>query len=285
MQPNDLPIIKKLVTAFFALAIVAVLTVSPAAAQPPAPCTEDFTSDADASTSGFASSIFVHGVTVRWQLGNGFPGETGHSLWLFAGAIDPITFPGQTVTSARVRIRAYGATFVIFEGTADSLTQQFNPGPLVQISQATDTTPGDHGQPIGQITRITLQGYETQFDDIEVSPCGTTPPPAADVDVLVMPGSINPRRNDGVMKAVILSDADFNAATVDPQTVHFGDATVPFRYFLGDEDEDGDTDLIFFFLVREVGIQCGDTSILLTGQTTTGQSINGEGAITTVGCP
>jgi hypothetical protein len=87
------------------------------------------------------------------------------------------------------------------------------------------------------------------------------------------------------MKAVILSDADFDATTVDPQTVQFGNATVPFTVFPGDEDEDGDTDLIFFFLVGEVGIQCGDTSVPLTGQTLAGQPIEGEGAIDTVGCP
>jgi hypothetical protein len=86
------------------------------------------------------------------------------------------------------------------------------------------------------------------------------------------------------MKAVILSDAGFDATTVDPATVQFGAATVPFRYFFGDEDEDGDTDLIFFFLVGEVDIQCGDTTIRLTGQTTSGQQIEGEGPILTVGC-
>lgn len=100
--------------------------------------------------------------------------------------------------------------------------------------------------------------------------------------LLVRPGSINPNRNDGVMKAVILSSASFDATTVDPTT--FGAATVPFRYFTGDEDEDGDIDLIFFFLVGDVGIQCGDTSVPLTGQTIAGQLIEGEGAIQTLGC-
>ena len=285
MKQKNTSIITTLITTALVIMVVAVVNVSPVRSQTPAACREDFTSDTDPTTAGFASSIFVHNVTSLWSLGNGFPSDSGHAMWLFAGATDSITFPGQVVTSARVRIFAYGVSFVIFEGTGDTLTTRFNPAPLVQISQATDTTLGDNGQPLGQITRITLQGFETQFDDVEISPCGITPPTSTNVDVLVRPRAINPRRNDGVMKAVILTDADFNASTVDPQTVQFGDATVPFTYFLGDEDEDGDTDLIFFFLVRDVGVQCGDTSIPLTGQTTTGQSINGEGEIATVGCP
>ena len=286
MQSKKDSMIRRLVTAFFALTIVAVLTTSPAASQTPASCTEDFTSDTDPSMGGFANSVFVHGVTTRWQFGNSFPIDpSGHSLWLFAGAIDPITFPGQAVTSARVRIFAYGQTFVTYQGTGDTFTTQHNPGAFLQVSQATAATLGANGQPLGQITRITLQGFETQFDDVEISPCGITPPPSTNVDVLVRPTSINPKRNHGVMKAVILGDANFDATTVDPQTVQFGDATIPFRYFLGDEDEDGDTDLIFFFLVDDVGIECGDTTIPLTGQTTAGQLIEGEGEISTVGCP
>ena len=284
MKLNNVSRLKELVTAFFVFVIVAVVTVSPATSQTPSSCTEDFTSDADPSMSGFASSIFVHDVTFRWALGNGFPGETGHSLWLFAGGTDPITFPGRAVTSARVRIRAYGTTFVTFEGTGDSLTQQFNPGPFVQVSHSNHETIGDNGQPLGPITRITLQGFETQFDDVEISPCGITPPPSVTVDVLVTPRAVNPRRTDGVMRAVILSDAELDAATVDPQTVQLGNATVPFRFSFSDEDADGDMDLMLFFLVSEVGVLCGDTSVRLTGQTTTGQSIDGEGAIVTIGC-
>ena len=285
MESKSVSMSRKVSAALFAVVLVGVVTMSPVVAQTPPSCTEDFTSDSDASVSGFANSIFVHGVTSQWALGNGFPGESGHSLWLFAGATDPITFPGQTVTSARVRIFAYGTTFVIFEGAGDILTARFNPAPFAQVGQAVSTTVGDNGQPLGQITRITLRGFETQFDDVEISPCGITPQPSAHVDVLVRPRAVNPRRNDGVMKAVILTDADFDATTVDAQTVQFGNATVPFTSFPGDEDEDGDTDLIFFFLVGDVGIQCGDTSVPLTGQTLTGQAIDGEGTITTVGCP
>jgi hypothetical protein len=130
MKLKNTSISTKLVTAFSALIVAAVLTVSPAISQAPTACTEDFTSDTNSTIAGFANAVFVHGVTSGWQLASGFPSDSGgHSLWLFAGATDPITFPGQTVTSARVRIFAYGHTFVIFEGTGDTLTT-IQPSPV-----------------------------------------------------------------------------------------------------------------------------------------------------------
>jgi hypothetical protein len=217
------------------------------------------------------------------MLGRGFPGDPpGHSLALFAGATDVLTFPGNRVTYAKVQIFSFGPGMIIFEGAGDVLTTRFSPAPLAQVREARATTAGDNDRPLGQILRVTLIGFETLFDNIEISPCGGTP--TSIVEVLVRPGAINPQRNDGLMKAVILTNAGFDSATVDPTTVRLGSATVPFSHFFGDEDEDGDTDLIFFFLVGEVGIQCGDSSVLLKGQTTTGGLIEGEGSINTVAC-
>jgi hypothetical protein len=53
---------------------------------------------------------------------------------------------------------------------------------------------------------------------------------------------------------------------------------------LEDVDGDGDTDMILHFNTRDTGIQCGDTSASLTGETFSGQEIEGTDAITTVGC-
>lgn len=241
---------------------------------------EDFTSDTNPTMPGFASSVFIHSPTGSFSLGPGFPGASGHSLALFAGATDEITFPGHTVNSGSVQIFAFGPGLVIFEGVDDALTARFGPLPATQIREATNITLGDNGLPLGRIVKITLVGSETLFDNVEISTVATS----INVNVLVRPGAINPDRNNGLMKAVILSDPDFDATTVDPATVQFGAATIAFRQFFGDEDEDGDTDLIFFFLVGEVGIQCGDTGVTLTGSTTNGQLIEGVGAIRTVGC-
>jgi hypothetical protein len=282
------------VTTFYALIATALLAALPvvspqsrlalAAPQAALSCIEDFSSDTDPTMPGFAGSVFSHSTSGNSVLGSGFPGgPPGHALALFAGATDTITFPTQTVTFARLQIFAFGPGMIIFEGVGDMLTTRFGPAPVAQTREATATTLGDNDQQLGRIVKITLIGFETLFDNIEISPCASTPP-SSTVDVLVRTEAINPGRNDGVMKAVILSNAGFDATTVDPATVRFGAATVPFRYFFGDEDEDGDTDLIFFFLVGEVGIRCGDTTIPLRGQTTGGQLIEGEGHIKTVAC-
>ena len=244
------------------------------------PCIEDFTSDTDSTMPGFASTGFSHVVTGN----NSLIGTAGnYQLALFAGGMDVITFPGQTVTYVKVPFSAFSPGIILFEGLGDTLTARFNPG-VPQFREASDTTLGDNMQMLGQIVKVTLITSETFFDNIEISPCASSPR-FVTVDVLVRPNALNPNRNDGLMKAVILSNDAFDAASVNPASVRFGLATVPFISFLGDEDEDGDNDLIFFFLVRDVGIQCGDTTIRLAGQTTSGIAIQGEGVIRTVACP
>src|SRR6266496_5967595 len=86
-------------------------------------CVEDFTLDSDPSMPGFASSIFVHSPSGNFQL-------QGGGLFLFAGATDVVTFPGQTVTRAKISYRAFGEGSIIFEGTGDTKTFMLRPIPL-----------------------------------------------------------------------------------------------------------------------------------------------------------
>jgi hypothetical protein len=110
------------------------------------------------------------------------------------------------------------------------------------------------------------------------------------IDIDISPGNgtnaINPRSR-GVMAVAILFTEDFDAATVDPLSVAFGSdgaAEMHDRGHIEDVDGDGDDDLVLHFRTQETGIQCGDTSALLTGETVDGTSIEGADAITTVGC-
>lgn len=287
VSPKNIDHVKRIVLAFLALGAVAPVQAAPtprapalAAAQTAQSCVEDFASDADPTVPGFASTVFSHRITGNYSF---FGGPSDYDLAMFAGSTDVVTFPGQTVTHVRVPFDSFSSGYIIYEGVGGTLTLLFRPG-VSQSSEASETTLGDNELPLGQILKLTLIGFETVFDRIEISPCVTAPPAAA-VEVLVRPRAINPKRNDGLIKAAILSDAGFDARSVDPATVGFGAATIPFTYFFGDEDGDGDTDLIFFFLVRDVGIQCGDTTIRLAGRTLSGQSIEGAGAIQTLGCP
>ena len=85
----------------------------------------------------------------------------------------------------------------------------------------------------------------------------------------------------------ILTTDSFDATTVDPTTVRFGATgteAAPVQAALEDVDLDGDTDMILHFNTQDTGIQCGDTSASLTGETFSGQAIEGSDSIRTAGC-
>ncbi len=111
-------------------------------------------------------------------------------------------------------------------------------------------------------------------------------PIAIDIKPGSFPNSINPR-SKGRLPVAILTTVAFDAATVDPATVRFGVAgteAAPVHSVLEDVDGDGDTDMILHFKTQDTGIQCGDTSAFLMGETISGQAIEGSDSINTVGC-
>ena len=91
------------------------------------------------------------------------------------------------------------------------------------------------------------------------------------------PNSIN-LNSKGVVPVAVLTTDDFDASTVDPDTVVFAGAT-PVRWTLEDVDGDGDLDMLFHFKVQELDLTWASTEATLTGNTLGGQPISGTDTV------
>ena len=91
----------------------------------------------------------------------------------------------------------------------------------------------------------------------------------------------------GIIRVAILSDAGFDASTVDTSTVAFGPSgagVVHVGGHIDDVNRDGFNDLLLHFKTAETGIACGDTSASLSGTTFGGEAIQGTDSVTAVPC-
>jgi hypothetical protein len=114
------------------------------------------------------------------------------------------------------------------------------------------------------------------------------------LNIDIKPGSTtNPinLRSKGVIPVAILSTDSFDATTVDPASVCFGDADdasqrdcteAHAKGHLDDVNGDGRLDLLLHFETQQTGIDPGDTTACLNGKTFTGTDVAGCDAITTL---
>jgi hypothetical protein len=133
-----------------------------------------------------------------------------------------------------------------------------------------------------------------QLGEPRVGPCDIGAiefqPAVLTVVIDIKPGSdpapLNPKSKGKIPVAILTTDT-VDATTVDPTTVRFGRSgteAASVQSALEDVDGDGTLDMILHFNTQDTGIQCGDTSTSLAGQTFSGQAIQGSDSIQTVGC-
>ena len=102
----------------------------------------------------------------------------------------------------------------------------------------------------------------------------------------VKPDHINPNSRR-LLAATVLTTDSFDATTIDPTTIRFGKTgteATPVDVNKKDVNGDGQPDVLLMFSLQDIGIQCGDSSVSMTGQTVNGTPINGSDSISTVGC-
>jgi len=133
-------------------------------------------------------------------------------------------------------------------------------------------------------------GSFAYFSDIETSTgntfsAGTCGPAEIDIKPGSFPNSIDPD-SKGVIPVAILTTDDFDAATVDAETVRFGpDKAKAEHWALEDVDDDGDEDMILHFRTQDTGIAAGDTEAELAGKTVDGWEISDSDSVRTVPPP
>lgn len=115
------------------------------------------------------------------------------------------------------------------------------------------------------------------------------PPSALQVAIDIKPGSFPNSisvESKGVIAVAILSTEGFDASSVVASSARFGpgEAQAVHGGHIDDVSGDGVLDLVLHFRTQETAIPCGDTSASLTGETFSGQTVEGADSVRPVPC-
>ena len=88
-------------------------------------------------------------------------------------------------------------------------------------------------------------------------------------------------KSKGVVPVAVLTTDDFDATTIDPDTVSFAEAS-PVRWTTEDVDHDGDLDMLFHFRTQELNLTSDSIEATLTGSAQDGRLLEGTDSVNIV---
>lgn len=143
---------------------------------------------------------------------------------------------------------------------------------------------------IAEVGKFQLDYPQSVVSAVEATGLGCYPSIPQGVPLSIQPGiatkAIDPN-SSGTVSASVLSRNQFDAATIDPSTVHFGETgqeAVPLDWVLQDVNGDGRNDLLLHFRISDIGISCWTNVVSVTGRTFGGGSVRGSQSIITRNC-
>jgi len=113
-------------------------------------------------------------------------------------------------------------------------------------------------------------------------------PTTFEVTIDIKPGkdpSIINLKSSGFIPVAVLTEGDFDALQVDPDTAEFGPGHAETaRYQVKDVDRDEDDNLLLYYGIQKTEIACSDTKAIFTGELYDGTSIAGTDSVQTKNC-
>lgn len=223
-----------------------------------------------------------------------------HRIWFDRDGVDqwqaqnPLAVDGGTYNTGRtydivITLHANDATSGTAYMTVNGLNQGFETDDppdwnTMELSPAGMTFTGDMTQ---MQVFYGLYGYGPEgvthsvaFEDITVEGCLVTIEVEIDIKPGSDPNSIN-LKSKGVVPVAVLTTDDFDASTIDPDTVLFADAE-PVRWTMEDVGGDDNLDMLFHFKTQDLNLTSDSTEATLTAETDIGQPIEGTDTVNIV---
>ena len=234
--------------------------------------------------SGGTLQIKPEGYTYDLVNGGGIYVDAGGTLEIYGSHVWDSTDEYVEVSSpANVKLFTDSTSSIIFDTTSGDAT-------IVGTTITVNATNGWTGKLTWAYIGITYSLNISTLSDIAIEVVGGGGPIIVDIDIKPgsFPNAINLGSN-GVIPVAILSDADFDATTVLPETVSLAGSGVAVRgkgkLLAHEEDVNGDGLLDLVVQVETENLDPGafqDGTAILTGQTSDGVTFEGSDEITIV---